>query len=197
MIEARRVEAQGRPLPVQILRHGEDIGLDDLPVLLQVGFRHRHGLADGRAHPFAEPALQSEIEHDDREDGDDYGRCDGQQTEQPDQPGMQARAGGTPLPGHPDIDQMAADQSAQRQQQHQVEIEQQQDIPGADRHREVAGHRAEGRHSRRHRRNRQGDGQIALQAYPARPEEEAQYGAARQARRRIRSGRVVDHLARS
>src|SRR3546814_10459215 len=62
------------PAAVQHLGDGERVGGDRLLVLVQVGSGDRTGVLDGGGNPFAEPELEAEVEHDDREGGDQNGR---------------------------------------------------------------------------------------------------------------------------
>ena len=112
LVEAIGVEDQRYAPAVEVLRHGQGVGADRPAVLLQVGLGHHEGFLDRGAHPVAEPALQSEIEQQNREGRDHDGRRDRDQTEQADQAHMQLGAGQAPPVLDPEDHQTPRDQGA-------------------------------------------------------------------------------------
>ena len=104
LVERRRVAHQRRRLAVEVVGHGEGLGADALPMLAQIGLRHRARSLDGGAHPLAEPGLDAEVEEQRREHRDQDRRRHRDQAEQDDDAHVQARSrrgrgGAPPRPG--------------------------------------------------------------------------------------------------
>ena len=78
-----------RRRPVDVIGHGQRVGLDHLLMFLEVGFGDRLGFLQRRTDPLAEPGLDAGIEKQDREHGDDNGRRHGHQAEQHHQANLQ------------------------------------------------------------------------------------------------------------
>ena len=93
LVKRRWVAHQRRRVAVEVVGHGEGFGADALPMLLEIGLRHRAGGLDRSAHPLAEPGLDAEVEEQRREHRHQDRRRHRDQAEQHDDPHVQPRTG--------------------------------------------------------------------------------------------------------
>ena len=126
LVEGGRVPHQGRSVAVEVVRHGKRLGADALTMFAEIGLRHGAGRLDGRTHPLAEPCLDSKVQEERGKHGhkDRRGYCN--QTEQNDDSNVEAGTGKSPTSLCPDADKLANDDRPQQQQEHRVDVEQDQ-----------------------------------------------------------------------
>ena len=89
LLEPAWILHRQQALATKVVPHGQDVGADVLLMLVQIGLGHGEGLLQRRAHPLAEPRLDTEIEKQHRKHRDRNGRRHRHQAEQQDQPNMQ------------------------------------------------------------------------------------------------------------
>ena len=171
--EAPLVAGQDRRFAVEVGGHGEGIGADVLLVLVQVGGGHHVRGFERRAHPFAEPGLNAEVEEQAGEYRDDDGRRHRHQAEQHHQPDVHARPGETAPALGPYLDKLPRHHQAQQQQQDDVQVKQDEDGLRIQGQRRGAGHGADRGQTRDHRRQGQREGELAGHAHVPPPQPEA------------------------
>ncbi len=113
-----------------ILRHGENVAPDRLLMFPEIGLRDRVRFSERCANPVAEPRLNPKAEEQGGGYGDNDRRRNRDQAEQNDEARMKPRSDGPAPAFHPELHQPFRHDSAERQKQYKVDIEQDQD--GAD-----------------------------------------------------------------
>lgn len=121
--ETLRVEQQESGFLVEVVRHRRDVRADRVLVLAEIALGDGEALAEGGAHPVAEPRLDAEAEEEIREDRNDDGRRHRDGAEQPDEADVKPRSGEAAAPLGPDLDEAEGDDRAEEQKKDEVDVE--------------------------------------------------------------------------
>ena len=156
---------------IDVGRHLHDVSAYGVLMLMEVGLGYRQRFGECGPDPVAEPRLHAEAEKEIRGERQDDGGRHRDDAEQHDQPHMEPRTRVAATALSPDLHQARRDDSRQRQEQHQVEIDERQDQMWTVFERRPAGERAIGADAGDHSRNRERDRELAPEPDPTGPSE--------------------------
>ena len=114
-IEELRTARQQRGFAVEVVGHGQGIGADVLPMLVEIRLGHGAGRGQRRAHLFIEPRLDAEVEEGPREHRHHHGRDQSHEAEQQNEADVQARPGAAAPMRRPHSNEPLPDDDAEKE----------------------------------------------------------------------------------